>query len=475
MVAFKPGLSITAGLAYKPGAQPAFDGGGFLPNSISDLGLWFDASARPTITESGGKISQWDDKSPAGSDSIQGTGANQPTTNATTQNNKNVVDYDGTDYMVAAGATSIVSITTDHTIFVVFKLANTATEQQFLNGSNSGSDLITLQVASNAIISGYFNGTTYSRVSNPFDDLTDFHTITILHANAATPTGFIDGVAMTGTAAPAANFGNLAIGARPDGANALINGASIAEILIYTRVLPTVEINTVETYLDNKWGIGFSPLSIGGLHLWLDASDSSTITSSGGKVSKWDDKSGSSRDAIQGTGAKQPTTNATTQNGRNTLDFDGSSDYMISTYGITLAQPTTIFFVGKLADTNGGDYFVDGIIVSQRQLLFALSGTLTYGFYSGNTVDSGVAITTNYTLQTVEYNGASSKMYIDGNLAVTGDAFGLPATGLTIGSDVTNGFFFQGSIAEIIIYDRILSTAERQAVDNYVNNKWSIY
>lgn len=56
---------------------------------------------------------------------------------------------------------------------------------------------------------------------------------------------------------------------------------------------------------------------------WLDASDAATITSSGGKVSTWTDKSGSGMHAAQTDVSRQPITGTHTINGKNVLDFNG--------------------------------------------------------------------------------------------------------------------------------------------------------
>ena len=59
--------------------------------------------------------------------------------------------------------------------------------------------------------------------------------------------------------------------------------------------------------------------------LWLDASDTAPITESSGSVSQWDDKSGNDFHSAQGTGARQPTTGATTENDLNVIDFTDPS------------------------------------------------------------------------------------------------------------------------------------------------------
>jgi hypothetical protein len=44
--------------------------------------------------------------------------------------------------------------------------------------------------------------------------------------------------------------------------------------------------------------------------LWLDASDRSSVTTSAGTISQWNDKSGNGNNAIQVSGTSQPTYNA---------------------------------------------------------------------------------------------------------------------------------------------------------------------
>lgn len=74
----------------------------------------------------------------------------------------------------------------------------------------------------------------------------------------------------------------------------------------------------------------FSPLDLSP-QAWYDASDTTTITSSGGAVSQWNDKSGNSRNVTQATAARQPGTGAVTQNGLNVLTFDGGDWLAAST------------------------------------------------------------------------------------------------------------------------------------------------
>jgi hypothetical protein len=69
---------------------------------------------------------------------------------------------------------------------------------------------------------------------------------------------------------------------------------------------------------------GFNPKSISGLYLWLDGSNSSSVTLNSGNVSQWRDLSGGGRHFSQATGGAQPAYTSAGQNGQNCLTFDGS-------------------------------------------------------------------------------------------------------------------------------------------------------
>jgi hypothetical protein len=62
--------------------------------------------------------------------------------------------------------------------------------------------------------------------------------------------------------------------------------------------------------------------------LWLDASDSATVTTVSGTVSQWNDKSGNGRNATQGTAGNRPTYTTAGQNGLNVITFDGQNDWL---------------------------------------------------------------------------------------------------------------------------------------------------
>jgi hypothetical protein len=113
----------------------------FSPGDLSPQ-LWLDASDSSTITESSGSVSQWNNKGSLGN-FTQGTGASQPTTNASTLNSLNVIDFAVGDFLIAANQNewTFMHNGTVYEVFSVLKFGTTANPNTFLGllGNDGGS------------------------------------------------------------------------------------------------------------------------------------------------------------------------------------------------------------------------------------------------------------------------------------------------------------------------------------------------
>lgn len=90
------------------------------------------------------------------------------------------------------------------------------------------------------------------------------------------------------------------------------------------------------------------PTAIPGCVAWLDAADTSTITSSAGSVSSVRNKADVQIPFIQASGGNQPTTGSNTIGGNNVITFNGSSQYLTANGLATLFNGADIpcsFFV----------------------------------------------------------------------------------------------------------------------------------
>ena len=91
-----------------------------------------------------------------------------------------------------------------------------------------------------------------------------------------------------------------------------------------------------------------APTGISNLALWLDASDSGTITLDGSNnVSQWDDKSGENNHVTQATPGDRPLTGTRTLNGLNVLEYQDANHNLQSAAltGGDVDVPSTIFVV----------------------------------------------------------------------------------------------------------------------------------
>jgi hypothetical protein len=224
----------------------------------------------------------------------------------------------------------------------------------------------------------------------------------------------------------------------------------------------------------------FNPLTIPGLALWLDASDAATLfqdaagttpaAADGDPVGYWGDKSGAGRNAIQATANRKASLQTAELNGKSTVQFADvtANDALVSTFGATLTQPTTIWFVGK---SNGTHYF-DGISAGARQVLYMSGGSAT--IFAG----AGVAApftNTIWHICTVIFNGASSSMRSDGAALLAGNAGANSITGITLGTDYALSGPMNGMHAEFIVASGAASAATIAAVETYLNQKWHVF
>jgi hypothetical protein len=237
------------------------------PSDISDLTLWLDASDTATITESGGAVSQWDDKSSDGRDFAQSTAGAKPTTGATTQNGLNVINFDGGDYLTRAAFMFNNSRASGGTLFVVWKQTSGSNSRLVGEGSTSTATPMYnfgLNVTTNEVLSQHrTDGNSISTVLSGLSaNDTNWHVgVWTDTGNSTSPIRTfdtkLDGADGTSNTyqSGGTTLTTCAIGAlvRTTVGNHLTG--SIAEVVYYDRLLDASEISQVETYLTDKWGL----------------------------------------------------------------------------------------------------------------------------------------------------------------------------------------------------------------------------
>ena len=232
----------------------------------------------------------------------------------------------------------------------------------------------------------------------------------------------------------------------------------------------------------------FSPRDISGLQLWFDFSDPTTVftdsakttlvLSDGDVIGAIEDKS-EGNDATQATTANKPIYKTGIQNGLSIARFDGADDLLNGSLAHTLTQPATIFAVVALdtaAVNDSTNRWVTGGDGSKRLVLFQRATDTPDSFsIFGGTALGGSDSDDSWHVWSAFFNGVSSEFWIDGVSKASGNAGDEEPTEITIGASAGPNNFWDGDIAEVLIYDSMLSTANRQLIENFLNNKWAVF
>jgi hypothetical protein len=220
-----------------------------------------------------------------------------------------------------------------------------------------------------------------------------------------------------------------------------------------------------------------------GQRLWL-RSDSVEI--SGGKVAQWYDRSGNNNHAIQATVAARPIRPSSSPNlAIPALKFDGEDDFLSGTTlsGIQNSSMTAFILF------NGYSQIIDGGLLT--------IGSLEQGFglYRG-TYYQRFAMLNRYDVNKLVFDipdpmpnsGFPFKLYgMTKNFGVSAQLHGNGITGSSNSTPTLVGAFtnsnyeisggplgkLNGEIAEVMLFDQVLSTAQRNSIENYMMDRYA--
>jgi hypothetical protein len=234
----------------------------------------------------------------------------------------------------------------------------------------------------------------------------------------------------------------------------------------------------------------FFPTSIANCLLWLDASDTGTISVSGSDVTQWDDKSGNAHHLAQTVGAERPVSGTRTMNSLNVVDF-GTSEFLTRSdaLGLTGNPDCTMVFVLNIdANVTGADTFMllgkDVPVTTDREIIQATGGgAYAWRFNNGNETYSVPATGVDNILMFERASGtdiAASKLFRGGvedspTSSSSGTLFPNILDEITLLGkyDLTpTGSGLDGVMAEVIVYNKVLTTAEKNQLGNYLSDKW---
>ncbi len=427
--------------------------------------------------ESPASVTQWDDLSGTGNNAVQATASRQPQFEPSNSdfNNQPAVFFNDSDNGILAAFAA--GTTHPFTIFAVWdadsiggggfgRVFDTGT---VFNPNFAQSSATTLQANAGGQIA-------YTKGALPYSPL-----ISSILYNTTASEIWEDGVSEVSGDVGTQNFDTTGM---IIGNNSNFNrgrDGSISELLVYDKELTATEHNKVGNYLAARYGLTwtdiFDPADISDLFAWYDAGKG--ITLNGSDVSQWDDQSGNGNDAVQATATRQPLFESSNSdfNDKPAVFFDSDTNSMVAPFASGTTQPFTVFVVWD-ADSTG---------VSNSGRVFANFTSTTPAFLQlqATTVQARAGASLSYTIGSVPYsprissilyNSTDSEILEDGVPQVSGDAgavdFG--TAGMVIGNSRNFNRGRDGSIAELLIYDKELSTSEHNEVGNYLATKYGL-
>ena len=210
-----------------------------------------------------------------------------------------------------------------------------------------------------------------------------------------------------------------------------------------------------------------------GLVMWMDAADDTTFSySSGTTVTQWRDKSGFNDHMVPKSSG--PTRNAFL-NSRKVLAFTASQTIGNDTINLA-SSANTVFVVSRLTGVTNGRVLTCNLDSGGNNWLLGHHGGTSNAYYAEGWVYDSSGASTSFQIYMGDWSGSSTDL---ANFYINGTAYATNNTAASAGPNKLgiNYFSIQTSTceaAEIIVFNRVLSTAERRLVDTYLGQKWGI-
>lgn len=481
----------------------------FQPTQISGTYLWLDASTPNNFTfSSGANISTWIDRS---GNSYTATAANNPTYDSV--NKRVLFQTSSSQYM--SNTVAPLTLAQRSFFFVIEDVTYSFVGgyMAIIPNPTSGTDYQTttgLTIENNIGFKFYGNSGGYDNriVGAAAPNAKGIYSEVFGSLSGTTYLNGTAGSTSNANYTPGTSSG-YALGARwNNGISAPYINAYYYEVLVYNTPLSTTQRQQIEGYLAWKWNLqgslpsthpykntpvyaqapfplvprvaavtnrSFTPNSILGLSLWLDAADFSTVSLSGNSVTSVIDKSPSNVSLSNASGFTYPNN---TFNGTKPSFFvsgGGHSGTGTQRLGVNsafaLTTPFTVSFVCQHVGAADYGYILDsGPSGTGRPWI--LDGVAGPRFQTPFNVSGGGLVTTSPLLNNFIF-GDSAVAFQNGVQQFTGSGT-FTTGGITIGNRFTLNESWPGHICELIIHNSALTTVGRQQVEGYLAWKWGL-
>jgi Concanavalin A-like lectin/glucanases superfamily len=211
-----------------------------------------------------------------------------------------------------------------------------------------------------------------------------------------------------------------------------------------------------------------------GMHLWLRTD--AGITLNGNNVARWVDQSGNGRSAAMTIAARQPAYVLGGLNGWPVLRFAGAQSMVLD--AATAPTTYTVFVVGKnsRADESFSMILGPGGSNPNNQLRWENGNQAMFVGLGNNlpVTNATVGNTRTYHALALRYDGSTISSYRDGVLRSSSSHSTTGPWRLNQIGAYYDSFFMTGDLAEILIFNRALTEAERQSIGVYLRSKYGL-
>ena len=232
--------------------------------------------------------------------------------------------------------------------------------------------------------------------------------------------------------------------------------------------------------------VSIYPSNFSDLVIWLRADSGVTFDIPTQKISAWADQSGNNNSVAEATATRQPLRYGYDgANDKAYINFDGTSNQMVSNSNSPMSSNSfTAFVVAKqhTSDTNIQRIFnyskgnTANIVIGCKDNKFYFNVNNNRTPLVGESINVGSSLT-NYSLVKVQFtaSGGLLKMSINGGADSDNDISGWDTNIVFNETTFDIGRYAKADIAELIVYNRVLSSTETAEVKGYLNTKFKIY
>ena len=230
----------------------------------------------------------------------------------------------------------------------------------------------------------------------------------------------------------------------------------------------------------------FDPRNIPNCVLWLDFADSSSVTLSGSNITALRDKSNLNQTiTIFGTPTQVSTLNTkniatVTAGGFRAQLTNSLTNYTHTAFIVNRLDATPVEGQANLAispsATQPSPYTV------YRSIDYAASNFRSVEFLTGGSVNTfGIASSNNAFIWTSQYDGGSAMSgFVNGGASSAtqvGSTPGVNGSYISVGGEFYTSVtptYWKGIVAEVILYNFVLTSTQRQQVEGYLAWKWGL-